>query len=226
MVVDFLRKLFDLVIHLDRYVIDLVHQYGTWTYLILFAVIFSETGFVVTPFFPGDSLLFAVGAIAAIGHLNVFQLFLVLALAAFSGNITNYFIGSKVGAGVFQRENSRFFKKDYLEKTHRFYEKYGGLTIVIARFMPFIRTFAPFVAGIGRMNYLRFLVYSFLGSILWVAIFLFGGYFFGNIPVVKRNFSLVVVAIILISLVPAGMGYLRERRNRRKKSILPAGNKP
>ncbi|MGB4705133.1 MAG: DedA family protein [Candidatus Saccharicenans sp.] len=224
--VSFLKKLFDIAIHLDRYVVDIVNQYGTWTYLILFAVIFSETGFVVTPFFPGDSLLFAVGAIAAIGHLNVSRLFLVLALAAFFGNVTNYFIGSKVGEGVFNRENSRFFKKEYLEKTHRFYEKYGSLTIVIARFMPFIRTFAPFVAGIGRMSYLRFLIYSFLGSVLWVAAFLFGGYFFGNIPVVKRNFSLVVVAIILISLVPAGVGYLRERRNRRKKSILTAGNQP
>ncbi|MDI6844757.1 MAG: DedA family protein [Candidatus Saccharicenans sp.] len=224
--VGFIKKLIDIAIHLDRYVVDIVNQYGTWTYLILFAVIFSETGFVVTPFFPGDSLLFAVGAIAAIGHLNVFRLFLVLALAAFFGNVTNYFIGSKVGEGVFNRENSRFFKKEYLEKTHRFYEKYGSLTIVIARFMPFIRTFAPFVAGIGRMSYLRFLIYSFLGSVLWVAAFLFGGYFFGNIPLVKRNFSLVVVAIILISLVPAGVGYLKERRNRRKKSILPAGNQP
>lgn len=224
--VSFLKKLFDIAIHLDRYVVDIVNQYGTWTYLILFAVIFSETGFVVTPFFPGDSLLFAVGAIAAIGHLNVFRLFLVLALAAFFGNVTNYFIGSKVGEGVFNRENSRFLKKEHLEKTHRFYEKYGSLTIVIARFIPFIRTFAPFVAGIGRMSYLRFLIYSFLGSVLWVATFLFGGYFFGNIPVVKRNFSLVVVAIIFISLVPAGVGYLRERKNRRKKSILPAGNQP
>lgn len=212
---DFIKKLFDIAIHLDRYVVDIVHQYGLWTYLILFVVIFSETGFVVTPFFPGDSLLFAVGAVAAIGNLNILGLFLLLTLAAFVGNITNYWIGSKVGPGIFKKEKSRFFNREYLEKTRRFYEKYGSITIVIARFMPFIRTFAPFVAGIARMTYLRFLLYSFIGSLLWVSLFLFGGYFFGNIPVVKRNFSLVIVAIILISLVPAAVSIWKERRRKR-----------
>lgn len=213
---EFIKKLFDIAIHLDRYVVDIVHQYGLWTYLILFAVIFSETGFVVTPFFPGDSLLFAVGAVAAIGNLNVVGLFLLLSLAAFLGNITNYWIGSRIGPGIFKKEKSRFFNREYLEKTHRFYEKYGSLTIVIARFMPFVRTFAPFVAGIGRMTYLRFLLFSLLGSLLWVSSFLFGGYFFGNIPVVKKNFSLIIIAVILISLGPAAVSFLRERKRRRK----------
>lgn len=222
-VVDFIKKLFDIAIHLDRYVVDIVHQYGLWTYLILFAVIFSETGFVVTPFFPGDSLLFAVGAVAAIGNLNIMGLFMLLSLAAFLGNITNYWIGSKVGPGIFKKEKSRFFNREYLEKTHRFYERYGSITIVIARFMPFIRTFAPFVAGIGRMTYTRFLLYSFVGSLLWVSAFLFGGYFFGNIPVVKRNFSLVIVAIILISLVPAAVSIWKEKKRKRAARNNPAG---
>jgi len=218
---EIIKRLFDIAIHLDRYVVDIVHQYGLWTYLILFLVIFSETGFVVTPFFPGDSLLFAVGAVAAVGNLNIFGLFLLLTLAAFAGNITNYWIGSKVGPGVFRKEKSRFFKREYLKKTQLFYEKYGSLTIVIARFMPFIRTFAPFVAGIGRMSYFKFLLYSFIGSLLWVQLFLFGGYFFGNIPVVKRNFSLVIVAIILISLIPAGVSIWKERRRRRAGKPFP-----
>ncbi len=216
---EIIKKLFDIAIHLDRYVVDIVHQYGLWTYLILFLVIFSETGFVVTPFFPGDSLLFAVGAVAAIGNLNIFGLFALLTLAALAGNITNYWIGSKVGPGIFKKEKSRFFNKEYLEKTRRFYEKYGSLTIVIARFMPFIRTFAPFVAGIGRMKYVRFLFYSFIGSLLWVSLFLFGGYFFGNLPTVKRNFSLVIVAIILISLVPATVSIWKEKK--REKAVGP-----
>lgn len=216
---EIIKKLFDIAIHLDRYVVDIVRQYGLWTYLILFVVIFSETGFVVTPFFPGDSLLFAVGAVAAIGNLNIFGLFLLLTLAALAGNITNYWIGSKVGSGIFKKEKSRFFNKEYLEKTRRFYEKYGSLTIVIARFMPFIRTFAPFVAGIGRMKYVRFLFYSFIGSLLWVSLFLFGGYFFGNLPTVKRNFSLVIVAIILISLLPATVSVWKEKK--RKKAVGP-----
>ena len=216
--IDLIKKLFDVAIHLDRYVVDIINQYGLWTYLILFAVIFSETGFVVTPFFPGDSLLFAVGALAAIGNLNIWGLFLLLTLAAFLGNITNYWIGSKVGPGVFKKEKSRFFNKEYLDKTHRFYEKYGSLTIIVARFMPFIRTFAPFVAGIGRMTYTRFLVYSLAGSILWVSLFLFGGYFFGNIPVIKNNFSLVIVAIILISVGPAAVGLLKKKGKKKTGS--------
>lgn len=212
----FLIKLFDIAVHLDRYLGDIINQFGIWTYLILFAVIFSETGFVVTPFFPGDSLLFAAGAVAALGGLNVFWLFLLLSLAAFLGNTTNYWIGYKVGPGVFKKENSRFFKKEYLDKTHDFYEKHGGKTIIIARFLPIIRTFAPFVAGIGRMTYLKFTIYSLIGSVLWVGLFLFGGYYFGNLPVVKRNFSLVIVAIIFVSLLPAMIGFITSRKQRTK----------
>ncbi|MGB9835185.1 MAG: DedA family protein [Candidatus Saccharicenans sp.] len=213
----FIFKLFEIAIHLDRYIGDVIRQFGLWTYLLLFFVIFAETGFVVTPFFPGDSLLFAVGAVAALGQLDVISLFFLLSLAAFLGNITNYLIGRRVGPEIFRKENSRFLNKNYLEKTHRFFEKHGGKTIVIARFLPFIRTFAPFVAGIGRMTYWKFLVFSAGGSLLWVALFLFGGYFFGNIPLVKNNFSLVILAIIVISVVPAFVGYLRERKTHRQE---------
>jgi membrane-associated protein len=157
-------------------------------------------------------LLFAAGAVAAVGDLRVTGLFLLLSLAAFLGNITNYWIGREIGPAVFKKERSRFFKQEYLDKTHRFYEKYGSVTIVIARFMPVIRTVAPFVAGIGRMTYLKFVAYSLVGSISWVALFLFGGYFFGSLPVVKRNFSLVVIGVIMVSLVPAFIAYLRNRR--------------
>ena len=179
--IKFIVKLFDIAIHFDRYLGVIIQQYGLWTYLIIFVVIFSETGFVITPFFPGDSLLFAAGAIAAIGGLNIFWLFFLLSLAAFLGNTSNYWIGFAVGPGVFKKENSRFFKKEYLDKTHDFYEKHGSITIIIARFMPILRTFAPFVAGIGRMTYWKFSVYSLIGSLLWVSLFLFAGYFFGNL---------------------------------------------
>lgn len=201
-----------MAIHLDRYLGDIIQQFGLWTYLIIFLVIFSETGFVVTPFFPGDSLLFAAGAIAAIGNLNIFWLFILLSLAAFLGNTSNYWIGYGVGPGVLKKEKSRFFKKEYLDKTHDFYEKHGSITIILARFMPFLRTFAPFVAGIGRMTYVKFSIYSLVGSVLWVAMFLFGGYFFGNLPVVKKNFSLVLVAIILVSLIPAAVGTIKNKK--------------
>ncbi len=211
---DFILKLFDIAIHLDRYVVSVVNQYGLWTYLILFMVIFSETGFVVTPFLPGDSLLFAVGTIAAIGELNVFGLFFLLSLAAFLGNTTNYFIGLKIGSTILNKERPRFVKKEYLERTHNFYEKHGAITIVLARFLPIIRTFAPFVAGLGRMNFLKFWFFSLTGSVLWVGIFLFGGYFFGNLPVVKKNFSLVIGGIILVSLMPAFIGYLKSRKRK------------
>ncbi len=211
---DFILKLFDIAIHLDRYVVFVVKQYGLWTYLILFLVIFSETGFVVTPFLPGDSLLFAVGTIAAIGELNVFGLFFLLSLAAFLGNTTNYFIGLKIGTSILKKKRTRFVKKEYLERTHNFYEKHGAITIVLARFLPIIRTFAPFVAGLGRMNFLKFWFFSLTGSVLWVGIFLFGGYFFGNLPVVKKNFSLVIGGIILVSLMPAFIGYFKSRKRK------------
>ena len=210
--IDFIEKFIDILIHVDRYISQFIDQFGIWTYLVLFLVIFAETGLVITPFFPGDSLLFAAGAIAAISDLNIINLFLLLSLAAFLGNLSNYWIGYKIGPEIFKKERSRLFNKNYLNRTHEFYEKHGSITIVIARFMPFIRTFAPFVAGIGKMTYFKFMIYSLVGSVMWVALFLFGGYYFGNISVVKENFSLVIIAIIVISLIPAAISYIHSRK--------------
>ncbi len=209
---DLLLSFIDIFIHLDRHLIWLIQHFGVWVYLIVFLVVFCETGLVVTPLLPGDSLLFGLGALAAIGDLNVAWLFILLSTAAIAGDTVNYFIGKYVGPKVFQQETSRFFKKEYLERTHQFYEKYGGKTIVIARFMPIIRTFAPFVAGIGAMTYSKFIIYNVLGGIAWVAIFIFGGYYFGNLPMVKNNFTLVIMAIIIISVMPGVIEYFRQRR--------------
>ena len=211
---DFIAKVVDFVLHLDTHLSGLIQTYGFWTYLILFLVIFCETGLVVTPFLPGDSLLFAAGALAASGSLKIGWLFLILAVAAILGDTVNYWIGKIVGPKVFAKEKSRIFKKEYLDRTHRFYEKYGTETIILARFVPIVRTFAPFVAGIGRMSYGKFLSYNIIGGLLWVALFTFGGYFFGNIPFVKKNFSLVILAIILISLVPILWEYLKHRQKK------------
>ena len=197
--------------HLDRHLAEIIQQYGTWTYAILFLIVFLETGLVVAPLLPGDSLLFAAGAFAALGALDVGLLFLLLAVAAILGDTLNYAIGHYLGPKVFHYEKSRFFNPDHLRKTHAFYEKYGGKTIIIARFVPIVRTFAPFVAGIGAMNYRRFLAYNVVGGLLWVAVCLFAGYFFGNLPFVKKNFSLVILAIIVISVLPAVFEYLRHR---------------
>jgi len=212
--VEFLSKIIDFIIHLDTHLSDLIQTYGLWTYLILFVVIFCETGLVVTPFLPGDSLIFAAGTFAARGDLKVGWLFLVLAAAAVLGDTVNYWIGKIIGPKIFHKEKTRFFKKEYLDRTHEFYEKYGAETIIIARFVPIIRTFAPFVAGIGRMTYLKFISYNVIGGVGWVATFTFGGYFFGNIPFVKKNFSIVIIAIILISLVPAVLEFLKHRKKR------------
>jgi membrane-associated protein len=209
---DLLLTFIDIFIHLDRHLIWLIQHFGVWVYLIVFLVVFCETGLVVTPFLPGDSLLFGLGALAAIGDLNVLWLFILLSVAAIAGDTVNYFIGKYLGPKVFHQETSRFFKKEYLERTHQFYEKYGGKTIVIARFMPIIRTFAPFVAGIGSMTYAKFIIYNVLGGIIWVAVFIFGGYYFGNLPVVKNNFTLVIMAIIIISIMPGVIEYFRQRR--------------
>jgi len=210
--VEFLSKIIDFIIHLDTHLSDLIQTYGLWTYLILFVVIFCETGLVVTPFLPGDSLIFAAGTFAARGDLKVGWLFLVLAAAAVIGDTVNYWIGKIIGPKIFHKEKTRFFKKEYLDRTHEFYEKYGAETIIIARFVPIIRTFAPFVAGIGRMSYLKFISYNVIGGVGWVATFTFGGYFFGNIPFVKNNFSIVIIAIILISLIPAVVEFLKHRK--------------
>jgi membrane-associated protein len=200
--VGLLAQFIDVVLHLDVHLQWLVANYGVWVYLVLFAVIYCETGLVVTPFLPGDSLLFVCGTLAATGGLDVHGLFALLVLAAFSGDNTNYWIGRFIGPRVFSRQRSWVFNPGHLARTQRFYERHGGKTVILARFAPIIRTFAPFVAGIGRMVYPRFLLYSFAGSILWIGGFVFAGYYFGNIPFVKQNLTIFVLAIIFISIVP------------------------
>jgi membrane-associated protein len=200
----------DFFIHLDKYLDIAIRQYGILTYAILFFVIFAETGFVFTPFLPGDSLLFAAGTLSVISVLNVHYLFLLLTLAAVTGNSSNYLIGHLVGEKIFHKY-PRFLKKEYLDRTHEFYEKHGGSTVIITRFVPIIRTFAPFVAGVGSMTFTRFSVYNITGGVLWVGAFIYGGYFFGNIPLVKNNFSIVTIAIILISILPAVIEYFRRK---------------
>jgi membrane-associated protein len=204
-----LRFLIDLFLHLDEYMANIINQYGAWTYAILFAVIFMETGFVVTPFLPGDSLLFAAGTFAALGSMNVWVLVLLLMIAAIAGDTVNYWIGHYLGDRAY---NIKWIKREYLDRTHAFFEKHGGKTIFLARFVPIVRTFAPFVAGMGRMSYSYFFSYNVFGGIVWVLLFTFLGYFFGNIPFVKKNFELVILAIIFISVVPAVWEALKARR--------------
>lgn len=211
---EFFKSVLDFALHLDKHLSALIQQFGAWTYAILFAVIFVETGLVVMPFLPGDSLLFAAGTFAALGAFDFGWLLLVLAAAAVIGDTVNYWIGHFVGPKVFTREKSRFFKKEYLDRTHAFYEKHGGKTIIIARFVPIIRTFAPFVAGIGRMSYGRFIAFNVIGGAGWVVLLVGAGYFFGNIPFVKANFSLAILAIILVSTAPIAVEYVRHRRSK------------
>jgi membrane-associated protein len=201
----------EILLHLDKHLDVIIRNYGIWTYAIFFFIIFLETGFVVTPFLPGDSLLFAIGSFAALGSLDVRLSIVSLSIAAIAGDTVNYWIGNFIGPKVFSKKKSRFLNKKYLLRTHRFYEKYGGKTIVLARFIPIIRTFAPFVAGIGAMTYSRFIVYNIAGGIAWVVFFVLGGYFFGNIPFVKTNFSLVIFAIIFISVLPGVIEFIRSR---------------
>ncbi len=207
-------NLIDLFLHLDEHLNVVIQTYGAWTYGLLFLIIFLETGLVVTPFLPGDSLLFAAGTFAGLGSLNIWTLFILLAGAAILGDTVNYWIGHYIGPRAFSGE-IRFLKKEYLDRTHAFYEKHGGKTIVLARFIPIIRTFAPFVAGIGAMSYGRFITYNMFGGILWVVMFTFGGYFFGNLRVVQDNFTLVVLAIIFISVLPGVSEFLKERARSR-----------
>jgi membrane-associated protein len=210
---EFLETIIDLFLHLDEHLNAIIKDYGVWTYGLLFLVIFMETGFVVTPFLPGDSLLFAAGSFAALGSLNVLLLYLLLFVAAVLGDTVNYWIGNKIGPRAFEQD-IRFLKKEYLDKTQRFYDKHGGKTIVLARFVPIVRTFAPFVAGVGTMSYGRFVTYNVLGAFLWTTIFIFGGFFFGNIPIVKQNFEFVILAIILLSVLPMVIEFLRARTHR------------
>jgi membrane-associated protein len=218
---EILNKLIDLFLHLDRHLNEVITEYGPWTYLLLFLIVFCETGLVITPVLPGDSLLFAAGALAAISGspLNVGFLFVLLTVAAILGDTVNYWIGSSVGPKIFSKQNVRFLNREYLDRTHQFYEKYGGKTIIIARFIPIVRTFAPFVAGIGRMTYWRFLLYNVVGGIVWVAVCLFAGYWFGNIPIVKQNFSIVIIVIVFISVLPAIIEYVRHRMNSKKAQV-------
>ena len=212
-------NLIDMFLHLDKTLETVVSQYHAWVYLILFVVIFCETGLVVTPFLPGDSLLFAAGSLAAIAGsvLEIRFMWPLLFFAAVAGDNTNYWIGYCVGPKIFSRENVRILNKKHLDNTHRFYERHGGKAVVIARFMPIFRTFVPFVAGIGRMTYWRFLAYSIGGTIAWTGTFVLGGYFFGNIPVVKSHFTIVIMAIIVISLMPGTIAYIRHRMAEAKK---------
>jgi membrane-associated protein len=213
----------DLFLHLDRHLNELVRQYGTGTYLILFLIVFCETGLVVTPFLPGDSLLFAVGALAATAGspLHVGWVSLLLICAALLGDNLNYLIGHLVGPRVFTAGHTRWFKREHLERTHAFFERYGGKTIVLARFVPIVRTFTPFVAGVGAMTYPRFLVYSVCAALVWVGVIVYAGYFFGNVPIVKKNFSIVVLAIVFLSVLPAALHFLRGRSTRREESREP-----
>jgi membrane-associated protein len=221
----FINTLVDLFLHLDEHLGKIIATYDTWTYLLLFLVIFMETGLVIFPFLPGDSLLFAAGAFAspALGSpLNIWVLLALLSLAAIVGDTVNYWIGHFIGPRAFSG-NVRFLKRDYLDRTHAFFEKYGGKTIIIARFIPIVRTFAPFVAGVGSMGYGKFISFNILGGVLWVCLFTLAGYFFGNLPIVKDNFSLVVIAIIIISVLPAVYEILKARFQRSEKKESSQG---
>lgn len=210
---ELIQQLIDFILHIDKHLIEIVQDYRTWTYLILFLIIFAETGFVVTPFLPGDSLLFAAGAIIAKPEsgLNIFLMCVLLIIAAIIGDLVNYHIGNFVGHKAFSGKY-KLLKKEYLDKTQEFYEKHGGKTIIYARFIPIIRTFAPFVAGIGTMSYLRFATYNVTGAILWVVSFLFIGYFFGGLPVIKDNFTYVIFGIIILSILPPIIELMRGKK--------------
>lgn len=209
---ELLASFIDIALHLDVHLLAIMQAYGMWIYAILFLIIFCETGLVVMPFLPGDSLLFVVGALCGVGALEIKLVLPLLMAASFSGDSTNYWIGRLVGMRLVKRANSRFLKHEHLEKTHAFYKKHGGKAILFARFLPIVRTFAPFVAGIGLMRYRLFMLFSALGSIAWISLFTLGGYFLGNIPVVKNNLTLMVVIVIVISFLPALREFIRHRR--------------
>lgn len=210
---ELVRSIIDLFLHLDQHLSEVISRYGVWTHLILFLIVFAETGLVVTPFLPGDSLLFAAGTFAALGSLDLGLLVVLLIGAAILGDTVNYWVGAWIGPRAFSG-NIKLLRKDYLDRTHAFYEKHGGKTIILARFVPIIRTFAPFVAGVGAMSYPRFLTYNIVGAVLWVGLFVPAGYFFGNIPTVRKNFTLVILAIIAISVLPIAIEAIRARGSR------------
>ena len=210
---EFLATLLDIALHLDQHLQALVAAYGAWVYLILFLIVFCETGLVVTPFLPGDSLLFVAGAVAAAGGMNIHLLVVLLIIAAVSGDAVNYAVGHYLGPRVFSSRESRWLDPRHLERAHAFYERHGGKTIIIARFVPIIRTYAPFVAGAASMTYPRFALYNVTGAVLWVASLGYAGYFFGNIPVIKDNLTLVIIGIVILSIMPGVIEYLRHRRS-------------
>ena len=211
---DILISFINGLMHIDKYLVLIIQQYGMLTYGILFLIIFMETGFVITPFLPGDSMLFAAGALAAIGSMNIFTLLLVVYIAAVLGDTTNYYIGKRIGKKILGKEKVRFINKDYLIRAQTFYEEHGPMTILIARFIPIIRTFAPFVAGIGEMNYSKFIPYNMIGGGLWVSLFLGGGYFFGNLSFIKNHFSYMLIAIIIVSILPGVIVFIKEKRKK------------
>jgi len=222
---EFLQQLIEFVLHIDVHLRGICDLYGAWVYAILFLVVFCETGLVVTPFLPGDSLLFVVGSLAAIGAMRIEYAIPILMVAVFAGDNTNYWIGRKVGPKVFSQEKSRLFNREYLDRTHSFYEKHGKMTVILARFLPIIRTFAPFVAGIGRMTYRIFLLFSVIGALIWVCLFVLVGYFFGNIPFIKQNFSIVILALIFIPGIPALIEFIRHILERKKNRSAVENNK-
>ena len=211
---ELIAQLADVFLHLDRYLGVFLHDHGLWVYALLFAIIFAETGFVVTPFLPGDSLLFVAGTLAAGSGLDVQWLIPLLIAASFSGDNTNYWIGHHLGPRVFRHNDSRLLNHEYLDRTRDFYNRHGGKTILLARFLPILRTFAPFVAGVGHMPYARFLAFSFAGSVLWIMLFVLAGYYFGHLPVVRKNLTLVMLGIIIISILPGAIAWLRHRFSR------------
>ncbi len=211
---EYIHQFIDFFLHLDKHLAELVQTYGTGTYIILFLIVFCETGLVVTPLLPGDSLLFAAGAIAALGSLNPHFLVLLLIIAAILGDAVNYHIGKFLGPAAFKNPKSKIFRQEYLEKTQSFYDRYGGKTIIIARFIPIVRTFAPFLAGVGKMNYSYFLFYNVIGAVAWVVIGVYAGYFFGELPFVKNNFTAVIMVIIIVSLLPAVFEFWKVRKQK------------
>jgi membrane-associated protein len=211
---ELITQLIDLALHLDRHLLEFLNNYGLWVYALLFAIIFAETGFVVTPFLPGDSLLFVAGTLAAGSGLDVKWLLALLIAASFSGDNTNYWIGHHLGPRVFRHNGSRLLNHTYLDRTRDFYDRHGGKTVLLARFLPILRTFAPFVAGIGHMPYLRFVAFSFVGSLAWVGLFVLTGYFFGHLPIVRQNLTLMMLGIIVLSLLPSTIAWLHHRLGR------------
>lgn len=212
---DFIRFIIDFILHIDAHLADMVSQYGIWVYAILFLILFCETGLVVTPFLPGDSLLFVAGALSALptNDLNVHTMVILMVIAAIVGDAVNYIIGRVFGARLFSNPNSKIFRRSYLDKTHAFYEKHGGKTIILARFVPIVRTFAPFVAGMGNMSYRHFAAWNVVGALLWVLLFTYAGYWFGDLPIVQENLKLLIVAIIVLSVLPGIVEIIRHKRH-------------